>query len=264
MPTDPPFTVDPTVARNVRHLVGHYATEVAGELFKEGVPVRTVTVAGPHSDDETGEAEAYLSFASTYASAFTNTEGFALAWNERSGWLLDLDFSEETYRARSRWMADGLLPPPSSVASFLLTASMAPTEAGSAHRPFYRQAADPYDPLLKQLARYHPRSAGRAGYDDWMLRFRDRRQEAYRRWLVDDLAEDAGAGAISLPLRSSEAAALLHVLELAEAHDGHVGLVAALGMDLRARIEQASAVATDPQPSRAIELARERRADREV
>jgi hypothetical protein len=263
MPIYPPSAVDPAVARKVRLFVGHYATEVAAELFKEGVPVRGLIVAGPHAEEATGEAEAYLSFASTYANAFTDTEGFALAWNDRSGWLLDLDFSEEAYRARTRWMADGLLPAPSRVAAFLLTAFMAPTEAGSAHRPFYRQAADPYEPLLKQLAAYHPRSAGRVGHDDWMLRFQDRRQDAYRRWLVDDLAGDAAARAISVALRPSEARALLHALELAEAHDGHVGLVGALGQDLRARIEHADVTASDPQPSRAVELARERRADRD-
>jgi len=262
MPIDPPRAVDPATARKVRNLLGHYATEVAAALFKEGVPVRGISVAGLCADDEAGEAEAYLRFAPAYTRVLSETNEVALTWNDRSGWLLDLDLSEEGYRSRARWLADGLLPTPDRVATFMLTACLAPAEVGSSHRPFYRQEADSHEPLLKQLAAFHPGSTGRLGYNDWTRRFRARQQDAYQRWIVDDLTPDVNAPTVNVSLRTSEAKALLRALELAEAHDGHRGLVGALASDLRARIEKADVVPTAPQPSSAVELAREQKTNR--
>lgn len=182
-----------------------------------------------------------------FSQAYTATlrPDCALEWSAESGWLLhphlDVEPDEDgryDHYAGARWLAEGLVPPPARVAALLLAGQLDWEGAGSADRPVYRRPGDGYEQLLVAMAGYLPSPVDPPDYSDWRRRFDERRDFAYFWRAVDELTPAEPDPLVEVPLRRSEARALLRLLELLEAHSigSTSDLAAAAAAELTARL----------------------------
>lgn len=262
--------VPETVSTVVRFHLGHYVTAVALALLEHDVPVHEVTAVAPatvsFSDEEPEEfrdASGSIAFSRAYAIALRGRD-CRLDWSASSGWLLhphfDLeepeDGGEPDCYVDVRWLADGLTPPPERVMHFLLAAGDDWSSAGSVVRPYYRQRTDGYGYLIEQLVAYQPDPNPRLHFEDWQARFNYAQDCAYFWRTVDDLAADGPDPVFDIPMRRSEARALLRLLDLLQAHTTlrTTDLAAAAAADLAARIDATREAAETHRSARDLAL----------
>jgi hypothetical protein len=245
--------VPETIATVVRFHVGHYVTAVALDLLERGVPVHQVTATGPatftldeEAPEEFRDASGGIAFNRAYATALKGPD-CRLEWTADSGWMLHPNFDieepedggEPDCYVDVRWLAGGLTPPPEHVTQFLMSAHENWDGTGSAIRPSYRHPTDGYGHLLEQLTAYLPGPEPRLHFEDWQARFADAQDDAYFWRAIDELTVDGPDPVLDVPLRNSEARALLRLLDLlqAKATLRTTDLVAAVAADVAARID---------------------------
>lgn len=231
-------SIDPRIARELGHRTKHYVIAVAEQLLAEAVPVSNVHGLGPSDDpdDTILDPEGGVTFTDRFDDQLGGHD-CGLHWNGASGWCFyNYPGSAGDLLTGARWMGHGLLPEPHRVAAFLDTVRLNPAEAGSTERPYYRQEGHDFPALLERLAAYTPAPNSinsRPG-----PRFTTIRDLAYRGRVLADLTPVGPDPVIDLPVRASELAALLHLLEYAEADSSPVGpgtFAGHLAQDLHAR-----------------------------
>lgn len=254
IPADYVHRVPQPVTDAVRLHVGHYAAAVAHALLRAQVPVHTMHASGPITQsinigepEEFVDAHAALYFGQAVAAALRNVDT-ALEWTAESGWLLhphlDVEFEdgvEPDHFLGARWMGQGLVPVPAQVARFVQAARKDWRSAGSARRPCYRAATAGYGQLLDQLGVYLPDPAeDRFSYENWSVCFEQDRDNVSFWNTVDELTTSEPDPVLDVPLRRSEAHALLRLLDLLQAYapGSTQDLAAAAAADLAARIER--------------------------
>lgn len=256
IPVDYVHRVPQPVTDAVRFRVGHYAAAVAHALLRAQVPVHTLHASGPITQsinigepEEFVDAHAALYFGQAVAAALRNADT-ALEWTAQSGWLLhphlDVEFEdgvEPDHFLGARWMGQDLVPAPAQVLGFVQAGREDWDAAGSAQRPYYRTATAGYGQLLDQLGAYLPDPASdRFGYEDWSARFEQDRDNVSFWNTVDELTTSEPDPVLDVPLRRSEARALLRLLDLLQAYalGSSQDLAAAAAADLTARLDGGS------------------------
>ncbi|MCR8945124.1 DUF6292 family protein [Streptomyces sp. OUCMDZ-4982] len=210
------------LAGALKNAIGHYMTAVAEKLLSEGTPVSSVSASGRYDDDEGREkfhddVEGGVNFNESFVRRLLPDAEVGLHWSGTSGWCLWIMLKGRagvsgSFYDGARWLGAGLIPEPDRVAAFLSAVQLDPHSAGSGDRPFYRQPLQGLPDLCKRLQVHKRFYYGNPSYD---LRFDNARCGAY----YDRAAEALTSGdddVVTVPVRRSELAALLHLLEFAE------------------------------------------------
>ncbi|MFF7459125.1 hypothetical protein [Kitasatospora sp. NPDC008115] len=220
-------------SERVRHGLGHYAVDVAVALTEDGVPAAVHAVHGLQGQ----EPYAVVSVSFTVGQRLTSEGLCGLGWDCVSGWYF---FTGDPARppaelmACARWLADGQVPRPARLRSFVSAVLLDPTSAGSAERPYY--AAPGGGPgLADRLAPYLSHTVP----EPWQQRFAGRQQGILHARVLEYLRDDTD-GVVMLPLRAGEARAVVELLELHDLTGRHLypmgRLAGHLARDIQARL----------------------------
>ncbi|MGP3691072.1 hypothetical protein ACTVZO_41470 [Streptomyces sp. IBSNAI002] len=216
------MTSEPSASQDLTEAIGHYMNAVATTLLDEGVPVIGVRGSGRvrvlTDDDFETDVDGHLSFNTAFErDLHPDSENVDLHWSGTSGWcLLPLKDDDADYYGHARWIGAGLVPPVDRVVSFVATARLSPTEAGSSERPFYRTPGSDLTELHQRLAAFVPAPGTLRGRTYGMC----------FNHLVDSVYTARVSGAldspddteISVALRPGEIDALRHLLEYTQTH----------------------------------------------
>lgn len=251
------MTPEPSASRGLTEAIGHYMNAVAAELLADGIPVIGVRgsdrVGVLTDDDFETDVDGDLSFNTAFERGlYPDSENVYLHWSGTSGWcLLPLKDDDADYYDHARWFGAGLGPPVDRVVSFVATARLSPTEAGSSERPFYRTPGSDLTELHQRLEAFVP--------DPGTLR--GRTYGMCFDHLVDRVYTARVAGALNSPddtevsvaLRPGELDALRHLLEYTQTQA--TGLLGAHARHLAEDLDNRRQFAAAPS-HRAMEAAR--------
>lgn len=214
--------VEEVTAEDMVYYAGHYGVAVGEHLLASGVGVTEIDAYEPWQNpdrEELHDVSVEIDFTVTSSAAISNWHrdkpgvevSVSLIWDALSGWKL---FRYRDRVEEERWLGQGLVPAPARLEAFLLNAQMDFPGVGSSDRPYYRPANDGYRTVLPELAPYveEPEHHARG----WEWRWRKFHSNLYSQRTAKALLAGEGDPVLSLPLRTSEIAALRHVLEFAE------------------------------------------------
>ncbi|MEU6970806.1 hypothetical protein AB0A71_24305 [Kitasatospora aureofaciens] len=199
-----------------REALGDYAADVVELLLADGFAVGMGSVTGPRNaaDDSSADAgdvdgHVVLVFPKDVAARFGGAgelNGLALEWGGLSGWRLA---ATDVFGTTDRWLGAGLTPTPTTVANFVVTASLDFGGAGSEDRPFYRAPGSDLDGLLYRVMSAH--AAGSFG--PWEERVREGRLQACWDHATRSVLADTEATA-TVTVSAGELRALEHLVDL--------------------------------------------------
>ncbi|MFF4734206.1 hypothetical protein ACFY3M_55615 [Streptomyces mirabilis] len=215
--------------RAIYHRTGHYLTDVAELLLRDGYPVISVSSCQPEAmgglEDDGG---GYVDFAPEVLAQVNGAPKDALElhfeWDTSSGWALIV----EVLKAKpvARWMGAGLTPAREKVAGFLLAGLLDFRSAGSEDRPYYRKPGRDIDGLAERLAPFHKKGS----FND---RFRRARSATAERLAIDAVLAEGTV--LSIPARAGELAPLQHLVHFGAMSDDLREVAVRLIADLKAR-----------------------------
>ncbi|MGW7433167.1 hypothetical protein ACWGIN_26945 [Streptomyces sp. NPDC054861] len=221
--------------RTIYRRVGHYMTDVAELLMREGFPVisssscRPEEVSDVGEDDGGGFVDLHPDLALQVAGAPENARAFFLEWHTASGWSLVVETPASLAGGgieHCRWMGAGLTPDPEIVCSFFRSAFLGFAATGDAEQPYYRRPHHDVDELVDMLRRFD-----RSG--SFMARFSTIRRAAGERLANVDVR--SGGTLFVVPMYAGEIAALARTAEYADLNEGHRYITSRLIADMKAR-----------------------------
>ncbi|MEU3349980.1 hypothetical protein ABZ723_34425, partial [Streptomyces sp. NPDC006700] len=251
------MTSETSASEDLTEAIGHYMNAVAAALLNEGVPVIGVRGAGrvrPLTDDDfETDVDGSLTFSTSFERGlYPDSENVDLHWSGTSGWcLLPLKNDDADYYGHARWIGAGLVPPVDRIVSFVATARLSPTEAGSSERPFYRTPGSDLTELHQRLKAFVPGPGTLRGRTYGMC-FNDLVLSVYTARVAGALNSPDDTE-VSVALRPGELDALRHLLEYTQTHA--IGLLGAYAHHLNEDLDNRRQFAATPS-HRAMEAAR--------